>query len=505
MTTRVHGDLPSVAQFSLWADSFHEGEWACRAIASKIEGLGGKFDAEYIEGFLPVFSYELDNVKIQVTVYGNYASWEPQPEPLVALLAWGKPDLVLISNSDDAILLAVEETAATPTGNQALQRCERQFGAAREGFPFWYLISEFGVHSDGGLRRDSIWPTLMGLELMSATQVPSLVLHYSDLLNPEDYESGTGMNSLFTVLTQVLINVSSERASLFGLESELVSQLNDMLEFVEGSWQSSLYLIPDLSGLDPGDLANLLCSTNQTRFHGTNNNHANLMNWPLASGLTSEQKIQQISRPLTKFDPLAELLEHDLGQGLSYGVIKGSGSKPQKRDSLLTWISAQNSKHRKWLDESGLRKSDFSLDIKDFPESTTGHHVITAKRILYLYDKTSDFQSALTQAFPRLLDKKMFDESELPAPALVYVSNSVKPGRIFGDPYTGQLSAYSVSFGALSGTRKVVVYFPHQSIAQAASFLAIPNNKGLRMFAELTDLLIFGGGLAIKTKTLEII
>ena len=54
------------------------------------------------------------------------------------------------------ILFAVEETAATPTGNQAMQRCERQYGSARFRIPYWYLISEYGLHRDGGVRRDSI-------------------------------------------------------------------------------------------------------------------------------------------------------------------------------------------------------------------------------------------------------------------------------------------------------------------------------------------------------------
>ena len=107
----------------------------------------------------------------------------------------------------------------------------------------------------------------------------------------------------------------------------------------------------------------------------------------------------------------------------------------------------------------------------------------------------------LGKAFPRLRQKIQVNN----ASALVYISNSVKPGRIFGDPYTGQISSYAVSFGALSHKRKVVCYFPHQSIAQAANNLHNPNNKGLRILRELTDLLVFGGGYAIKTKTLEVI
>ena len=35
-----------VAEFNLWADSFHEGEWACRNIAREIESQGGSFTYE---------------------------------------------------------------------------------------------------------------------------------------------------------------------------------------------------------------------------------------------------------------------------------------------------------------------------------------------------------------------------------------------------------------------------------------------------------------------------
>lgn len=492
--------------FSLWADSFHEGEWACRAVADMVSARGGTFKAAYKQGFIPEFTYVLDGDEFRVTVYGNYASWDPQPEPLSSLLAWGKPDLVLMREDNDEILFAVEETAATPTGNQALQRCERQFGAAREGFPFWYLISEFGIHPDGGVRRDSIWPTLMGLELMSATQVPSIVLHYSDASNPEDYSSGKGMNSLFLVFLRVLVNVVEAKAPLSGLDQEIKSQISRMVEFVESTWSSSLYLVPDLTGLDTKWLSHQLCSTSQTAIAGTNNAHSNFLVWPTVGQLTKGETQLQQARPLIKHDPFAQILERDLLSGLSYGVIKGVGSKPQKRASLQSWIISQNTKHSVWQESANRPEAIFELEIDDFPVTAAGnHHVITAQRILYLYDSAEDVQASLKEAFPYLESSQLFLEEDLTKPALVYISNSVKPGRIFGDPYTGQLSAYSVSFGALSGNRKVIAYFPHQSVSQAAAYLSTPNNKGLRMFAELTDLLVFGGGVSIKTKTLELL
>jgi hypothetical protein len=492
--------------FSLWADSFHEGEWACRSVGAKVESLGGTFSASYLQGFIPCFDFELDNKKFKLTVYGNYSSWDPQPQILKDLLAWGKPDLVLIREDTDEILLAVEETAATPTGNQALQRCERQFGSAKEGFPFWYLIAEFGLHSDGGVRRDSIWPTLMGLELMAATQVASIVLHYSDLENPESYSSGKGMNALFQAITQVLLNVTQGESALLGLEGVLKEQIDDMVDFVKETWMSSLYVLPDLSHLNTAALAKQLCSPDQTAMVMNNTKLENFLSWPTTTDLTKSQQAEQKSRPLMKSDPFATRLERDLDDKKCFGVIRGSGSKPQKPESVTLWIQKQNEKHAKWQKSSNIINSDFSLTLEDFPRSPSGaHHLITAQRILYLYDKTSEVVTAIENAFPRLKGAGLFSKEDLDLPSLVYISNSMKPGRIFGDPYTGQLSAYSVSFGALSGSRKVVAYFPHQSVAQAAEYLVNPNNKGLRIMAQLTDVLLFGGGLAIKTKTLEIL
>lgn len=492
--------------FSLWADSFHEGEWACRAIGAKVEELGGIFSASYLQGFIPYFEYHLDDALIKLTVYGNYASWGPQPQTLKDLLSWGKPDLVLIREDTDEILLAVEETAATPTGNQALQRCERQFGSAKEGFPFWYLIAEYGLHSDGGIRRDSVWPTLMGLELMAATQVASIVLHYSDLENPENYSSGKGLNSLFEAMTQVLVNVTRGKPSLYGLEKVLEEQLDDMMRFIQESWSSSLYVLPDLSNMGTAELAERLCSPEQTLMVMNNTRLQNFLRWPSSRELTESQSAEQNSRPLMKSDPLAERLEEDLDMGECYGVIRGSGSKPQKAESVSLWIQKQNEKHSSWQANSNIPKSDFRMTLEDFPRSPSGaHHLITAQRILYLYDKTSTAMMAVENAFPRIKKNTLFSEEDLELPSLVYISNSMKPGRIFGDPYTGQLSAYSVSFGALSGSRKVIAYFPHQSVAQAAEYLGNPNNKGLRIMAQLTDVLLFGGGIAIRTKSLDIV
>jgi hypothetical protein len=89
----------------------------------------------------------------------------------------------------------------------------------------------------------------------------------------------------------------------------------------------------------------------------------------------------------------------------------------------------------------------------------------------------------------------------------MYVSNSLKPGRLFGDPFTGQLSAYSTCFGKFDvRDRAVVAYFPHQVHTQAFGRNGrITVNKGTTLYKELTDYLIFNAGVAVSLKNAEVI
>ena len=83
---------------------------------------------------------------------------------------------------------------------------------------------------------------------------------------------------------------------------------------------------------------------------------------------------------------------------------------------------------------------------------------------------------------------------------MVYLSNSLKPGRIFGDPFTGQISCYSTVFGKFDyDSRLVIAYFPHQSFSQ---FMDSDKNKvinkGFTLMRELVDFIVLGGGVVIK-------
>jgi hypothetical protein len=179
----------------IWADSFKEGEWFLENVGSNY--FPENYSVHYRYNFQPIFRFHVDdNTEFEAIVFGPYRNWKPNPPAIKKVLGFGKPDVVLYDRNLDQILLAVEETAAVPTGNQSLQRLERVCFAAEQGIPFVYLISEYGLHKDGGIRRSSIWPSYLALKLSSQYKVMSVTLFYSDASHPEDYSVGSGVNYL---------------------------------------------------------------------------------------------------------------------------------------------------------------------------------------------------------------------------------------------------------------------------------------------------------------------
>jgi hypothetical protein len=490
-------------KIQLWADSFHEGDWACAALATAATAAGGSHSGRIEHGFLPINRYEFaDASSFELVVLGSYPSWSPIPKPIQSLLSWGKPDFVAYDPEAGKILFAVEETAAVPTGNQALQRCERLYGAAREGIPFWYLLSEYGLHRDGGIRRDSIWPTVMALKLTQDKGLPSVVLHYSDAENPETYSIGSGVATLFSTLLTLLRNHSRGEDLLAGAAAPLEGQYRSMLAFVGSQWSRMLHFLPGAEALEDEALpANYAAAATDDDRAEEIIWSSRFLRWPGAAALPAAARELQATRPLIKHDPLAARLEADVGAGLAYGLSQNSGSRPQRAGSLEGWLDRQR---RLFAAGPPLDPpAEFAPEIADFPATASGNrHVTTASRIVFLYDRWSDVRASVEAVFPRLAGKLDGEAGE--RPALVYVSNSVKPGRIFGDPFSGQIAAYAVAFGALDPEPRVVLaYFPHQAFPQALGGIAARANKGLTIMKELTDYLLFGGGVAVSMPNRE--
>lgn len=494
-----------VKNIEIWADSFHEGNWCCDRIAEIARAYGYLVKKTYLHGFQPHYHIVGNGSILNLTVYGSYRSWSPVPAKIAELIKWGKPDFVAFDPTANEILFAVEETAAVPTGNQPMQRCERQYGSSRLKIPYWYLISEFGVHRDGGIRHDSIWPTIAAIKLSVIKKTPCVVLHYSDIDNPENYSVGSGVSMLFNSLFLLLENDLLKKDRFCGLKPLLEKQYKEMTDFVLSQWESIIDFLPSEKILRRHDTAEILAEVS-TGDVSRIKQVSGVLVWPKRGVVPADIQDKWLGKALLKPDPLCALMERDITRGKAYYLSDNAGSgRPPLTSQLKAWISQQQSMFEKAKDLNPPAR--FALDIADFPDTGKGtgrHHVTTAKNIVYLYDSWNEFSQTLTEAYPRLCTHMAKRKHDMPV--FVYVSNSIKPGRLFGDPYTGQLSAYSTAFGKFDESpRMVVVYFPHQVHTQAVNDGVRGDNKGLTLMTELTDYIIFHAGVAVDLKKGEVL
>lgn len=481
-----------------WADSFHEGFWACQELSNffKLEKV------EYAKGFIPVFLFQVNKgIKLEITILGSYKNWNPMPEPIAHLIEWGKPDLIAYDPNQRKILFAMEETAAVPTGNQALQRCERIYGSLRSKIPFWYLLGEFGTHIDGGIRRDSIWPTVLGIKLSCIQRTPCVVLHYSDIEHPEDYSFGQGVKSLYTALATVIgihIGIKTNK-DLFPI---LTEQYQHMIDFIDSQWQQQIDFVPQKELLNDPKTAESIAGL-VTSEKKLDNSFLDFFNWCKTDGLAKEIYNAISPGGFIKRDTFIMELEGIVKRKLGYNLSTNTGSRPQSKDDVSAWIKQQKT----LFVRNNLQDTGFNLKTSNFPKSNNGNlHLTTAKNIIYLIDSSDTIVSSLKKAFPRLKDRLDIKNN---MPVLIYISNSLKPGRIFGDPFTGQLSAFSNIFTKdVLGqkTRISVAYYPHQVHTQLFKEEGVFNiNKGITIMRELLDYAIFHGGVVVNLKTGEII
>ncbi len=298
-------------QIELWADSFHEGVWCCEHICGYLEKIGYSFQSNYLKGFIPHYVIKQeDKTVLDFVVYGSYESWNPIPKQIKDLISWGKPDFVAYDANGDEILFAVEETAATPTGNQAMQRCERQYGSAHLKIPYWYFVSEYGEHVDGGVRRDNIWPSIAAIKLTLKEKTPCLVLHYSDIDNVEDYNSGNGLDLLFSSLSLIINNYLRGKNTLENSEVLLAKQYKEMFSFISSQWKNVIDFIPSEQLLLQNKTAESIARFALSKETPDDNElKKKVLVWPLTEGVPKAILNQQRGKELIKYDALAELLQ----------------------------------------------------------------------------------------------------------------------------------------------------------------------------------------------------
>lgn len=482
----------AVRKVELWCDSFHEGAWAAEGILKRWPKA--VVTRSHRLGFIPQYSVQLGHVRLELEVFGGYGNWSDLPKKIRELLDWGKPDIVGYDRAEDTVLFAVEETAAVPTGNQALQRCERMHGAGTMKVPFWYLLSQFGTHVDEGTRQASPWPALMAVALTATFRTPNIVLLYSSEASPEDYAAGEGMVQLFRMLAMMLENYATTAKLLAGLDDELSGHFASMLRFVRDTYSNVTDFLPHAELLaDPATASKLARIASGSDGGKTS---FPLLDWPKFKDLPAAFRKNQVQGTFIKVDPFLSQLEAGRATGHVYTLSGNAGSRPQPEDDLKSWIDQQRRLH------SGAKvlnpPADFKLKLDDFPESNSGlRHVTTAKNILYLADSARFVFETLEGVFPRL-SKKFPGTSD--NAAIVYVSNSVKPGRIFGDPYTGQFAAFSWIFGGTAQAPRIrIAYFPHHSHG-VLNPDRTSRNKGQLIFLSRADYLVFHSGAVYSAK-----
>lgn len=488
-------------KLEIWSDSFHEGEWCCDSISIVAKQKGYSCKKTYIKGFIPMYEIENQDLKIEIEVFGSYNAWIEMPQAIKELLSWGKPDFIGYLPDEEKIIFAVEETSATMTGNQPEQRCERQYGSARYNIPFWYLVSEFGVHLDGGVRRDSIWPTIAAFKLSMHYEVPSIVLHYSDEENPVDYASGNGVELLYEALFQLIL-IHAINRDLAELNLTLEKHYLEMINFVNSQWSNIVDFIPDEDKLHDEQTARFLSYYALGKKADAKEKLDAFLEWPLIDEIGSEIQEKWKRRDLITHDVLSKLLENDIEARKAYYLSNNSSSgRPITESQVISFVDLQN---KAFGDGTILNPpATFDLEVQTFAKTENGNYnLTTSKNILYLYDSWFALRETIVKAFPRLKNKLTKYEDDLPA--VVYISNSLKPGRVFGDPFTGQLAAYATIFGRFDTRRRVVIaYYPHQ--AYTYYYTTRKDNKGKTIMNELTDYLLFGGGVAIDVITREVL
>tara|TARA_Y100001936_G_C16056265_1_gene661228 strand:+ start:410 stop:1870 length:1461 start_codon:yes stop_codon:yes gene_type:complete len=480
----------------IWADSFKEGEF----ILDLLQQTFPNSTKKYIHGFVPTLQINRPE-KINFTVYGYYDSWENRPEKISDVLVYGKPDGIIYDPKKDKIIFAYEETSAVPTGNQSLQRLERVWYAAYAKIPFVYLLSKYGLHKDGNLRKTSIWPLYLALKLSTQYSIPSLTLLYGNKKHPENYCSGNAKQHLRALIKWYLLSYLSVKQKKFPSKL-LLTIYSDMCKFINSHYSE---ISPQLPA------AKKLLETKFFKFiiDGLNSSQKNTklnkdFKWKLAHQVPSTYK------PWTPSDLFIKNIDSLYQNQKAWTPFVGTTFRTESNKFVKEHLQKQNN-HKIKLEK--IKNYGVSnLFLKDFKKYDSKKKIIsTTKSILTLVDSTNDFLDSISKTYGKQTKKKAQTILNTKLPTTLYVSSSLhSSGRAFnGDPFTGQITAYSRVFSiSLNGEkeRNMVAYYPHQLYSQFFDRkFQKPDTKGVKCIEKNIDLIIARNGILINPKTWSII
>lgn len=222
--------------------------------------------------------------------------------------------------------------------------------------------------------------------------------------------------------------------------------------------------------------------------------------WPLAKDLTILLQAEE----LYKSDPLLECIENLVGLRRAWTPTIGATKRTEPESKLREWLDEQTRNMRS-VERLNHWSKNVSLRVQEFPLVSKGKRIIgTARSILYLVDSTTDLLICIREAFGEGTKNKARAILDGALPVLVFISNSVESGgRAFGgDPFTGQVAAFSVIFcsdilGAKE--RNFVAYYPNQLYTQFFNANGRKvDNKGANVLQYQCDLIITAKGILMK-------
>ena len=167
-------------EIEIWCDNQVEGFQAINILAdiAREQGFDVAVDL-YKAKFLALLPLEM--VQITILAFGPFRVWHHEPDDVEERILSGKPDFIPYNRSTNSILFALEDTAATCTGNQSQQRAERFCSLVRNGIPTAYCLPAYATKpTDSKARRPNLWMSMAALKLIEATGTPALIFTYGD-------------------------------------------------------------------------------------------------------------------------------------------------------------------------------------------------------------------------------------------------------------------------------------------------------------------------------------
>ena len=198
-------------KLEIWADNLFEAKWALEDIQKKAADVGWTGTMSEIQGFIPQLHLQKGNMAACITGFGDYRTWHHLPNELAELLKSGKVDIIPWDPLHGKALIAIEDTSATPTGNQPLQRGERFVAAATKRIPVIYLLPAAALKfSDGNVRSPNIWMPICALQLIARYRSIALTMWFGDKHNADDKTVGSGQERMQEMMWAAILGAIGE-------------------------------------------------------------------------------------------------------------------------------------------------------------------------------------------------------------------------------------------------------------------------------------------------------